>query len=449
MYTPFRRVPGPYYAAVSPCTTITIRNLNDAAKIAAGQTGSCSICHDTLGEDDVGTNLAMTFLDCNHSFHEVCLMQWLGSIVLPSIDQVDSAFQAPSEATSSTDVVEDDLPQHITSLETQIFVQEVGAAMQSIMDRMDEVSRPDENSPADFAMRRARGLSNRLTSGSEDQIREAVREINVIGPQILDEDVALDDLEHHLEEGEIRDDNDADQSLPPVDVFSDAFPYHDPLLRMSQTTERKHHCPLCRTPVFGQEAPCHSDTLQLLRVRLRLTDLAYTFFRYERNPYEDRDRTQISELLNRRYSDNEILGQHESLPSPPECRRMFKHARHCLRVSAYRYMRMHQLPAAEQLSVIQLISFFENFELKNDNMISFFFGEKPLEIGDWTAHFPFQDQSYYKDPKSFFSRVVFESRFDGNVPKAIPVPVQQSRAQEYLEGRERLRRQLTYAQSNR
>lgn len=222
---------------------------------------------------------------------------------------------------------------------------------------------------------------------------------------------------------------------------------------MSRTAGRRHHCPLCRTSAFGQKAPCHIDTLQLLRARLRLSDLAYSFFQYELNPYEAMDRVSISEFLNRRYNDNEILGEHEIRPSPQKCRTLFKQARDCLRIAAYRYMRIiPQLPAAEQLRVIQLIMFFENFELKNDNMRSFFFDPESQGYGRWKAHFPVKDISYHHDPKGFFSRVVFEPEsagsdatssteiLDGGMFDAPYGPT----AQEYLERRERLRRHLTY-----
>lgn len=145
MYTPFNRVPGPCYAGVPHCTIITVRKLNDATKLAAGQAGGCSICNDTLGEDGVSAKLAMTTLpDCNHSFHEYCLMQWLNSIILPPTAGADSALEAPSEAASSTDIG-NILPQQITP-DTQDFVQEVAAAIQHIMDGRDGFSGAEEHS---------------------------------------------------------------------------------------------------------------------------------------------------------------------------------------------------------------------------------------------------------------------------------------------------------------
>ncbi|KAI4173917.1 MAG: hypothetical protein LQ343_002685 [Gyalolechia ehrenbergii] len=476
-----------------------IENFNDAAELVAEQAGGCSICHDTLGDDGVSAKLAMIILpDCKHCFHEVCIMQWLNPIKLPSTDHASttgttsisgSVPQVSSDTPSTTDD-DNHLPQQIASQATQNFIQEVAGAMQHIMDRLDdderrEISDEEERSPRHRATQRARELVGRLASRDVEQIRVTVREINEQGVRILSEDRGLDDilgddqdnsvdnLEEDLEAGENRDEqptiipssphaaldddvvledlfdgdeegeihdeqpailpsipytvparpadsDSASQYLPPIDLFRESFLNLEGLPRISRTEGRTQNCPMCRGCAFGQKSPCHADTLQLLRVRLRLTDLAYDFFRYERNVDEQSNRAEVAVFLNRRYCDNMTLGEPEILPCPQECRKLFKEARQILRVAAYRYMRIQPLSAAEQLRVMQLAMFFESFELKDD-MISYFFDPKPHEHGPgWKIHLP--PRELYDDPKGFFSRIRFEQVSEGSDP-SFPIQV--------------------------
>ncbi|KAL9023024.1 MAG: hypothetical protein Q9196_007424, partial [Gyalolechia fulgens] len=225
MHTPFERMPGLNYGTVASCTQIMIEKFNNAAKLVTGQAGGCSICHDTLGDDGVSAKLAMTVIpDCKHCFHEICIMQWLSPITLPSTDQAStigttsisgSVRPASSEAPRTTDD-DNDLPQQISSQATRNFLQEVAGIMQHVIGQLNddgrrESSGEEHNSLPHYAMQRARELAGRLASRDEEQVRVAVREINERGPEILmNEDLGPDDIdgydsEDDLEEGEIRD----------------------------------------------------------------------------------------------------------------------------------------------------------------------------------------------------------------------------------------------------
>ncbi|KAL8942984.1 MAG: hypothetical protein Q9216_001340 [Gyalolechia sp. 2 TL-2023] len=459
MHTPFERLPEPNYGAVAPCTRFMIKQFNDAARLATGQAGNCSICHDTLGGDGVSAKLVVTVLPrCKHRFHEVCIMQWLTPIQLPSTDQAPatgttatsgSVHLALSEAPRTSDD-DNNLPQQIASLATQNFIHEAAGMMQSIMDGLD-----DNISPARHAFPRARELVGMLASRDQEQIRIAVREINERRSQILTnsmlefDNIFGDYLEDRLEEGEIREE---DQSLPSFDLFDDSSFDLEPIPRSSRT-ERRGNCPLCRGCAFDFESPCHVDSLQLLRVRLRLNDLAYVFFRYEHTTWEKSNRIDTAKFLERRYNDSVTLGEPEKLPGSSECRKLFKEARHALRVSAYRYMQVHRLSATEQLRVVQLVTFYENFELRDD-MITYFFDPKPQYHGKgWKVWFPSRElQSFSNDPKGLLSRVRLEPVSEGTDRKR-PIEVvadeemidgppssrlRKSKTQEYQERRARL-----------
>ncbi|KAL8720041.1 MAG: hypothetical protein Q9225_003034 [Loekoesia sp. 1 TL-2023] len=426
-----------------PCMQGIIDNFNDAIHHAAEQSGECSICCDTLGASKVGVSakLAMTTLPgCNHRFHEICIMQWLSPIKLPPTDHAptagstskpDSIVRASAEATNTTDS-DDDLPQQIASEATQNLVRGIAGMMQHMIDGLEADERrgstnddmqaieddTEEYNRPDRVVQRARTIASMLASRAEDQFRDVIREINERGLEILDDD---------LEEGEIREQpsilfpnlGDADsQALAPIDIFNNTLPNPNGVSRHNPSAARSHHCPLCRRLPFGQEVLCHVDTLQLLRVRLRLTDLAYACFHFQRRPEETKDRAGTVYFLHRRHADNEALGEHEILPFPQECRKIFKHARHTLRIEAYRYMQRHRLSAAEQLRVVQLITLFENFELQ-DEQIAFFFDPHPYyDTREWSCEFSAEEiQSMYENPKEFFKKMEILPMIEGSHPQ--------------------------------
>lgn len=442
MYTPFERGVTASYGAVMPCIQGIINSFNYAVNHAAEQSGECSICRDTLGtsKDGVSAKLAMTTLPgCNHCFHEICIMQWLSPIKLPPNDHAsnagstskpDSTVSAPAEATNATDS-DDDLPQQIASEATQNFIREVAGMMQHMINGLEADERrrstdedmrgteddTDEDNRPDRVIQRARTIASRLASRAEEQVRDAIREINERGLEILDDDL----------EGEIREEQpsilfpnsgDADsQALAPIDLFNDSLANPNGVSRNSPSAARSRHCPLCRRLAFGQEVLCHVDTLQLLRVRLRLADLAYACFQFQRSSDDNNDRAGIVDFLYRRHIDNQALGEREILPSPQICRKIFKQARQILRVEAYRYLQRHRLSAAEQLRVVQLTMLFENFELQ-DERIPFFFDPNPsYDNREWSCEFSAEGiQSMYENPKEFFKKMEILPLIEGSEP---------------------------------
>lgn len=231
------------------------------------------------------------------------------------------------------------------------------------------------------------------------------------------EDVYTDDL--LLDSGEPPEDDPVEpadpdvsdpQYLPPIDQW-DLTIYRDnsPTPRTHERQRARHsQCPLCRQAAFDTALDCHSDTLQLLRVRLRLTDLAYGIFDFERQEIEDSERDAIKDFLRRRNNDAVVLG--EQLHPPPsdleECRRVFTKAREQLREDAYNYLYVHrgQLSAAEHSHVIQLATVFEHLRLK-DAYIPFFFGGDPsIDLHEWNIRWTEEQlRDMFRDPETFFA----------------------------------------------
>ncbi|KAI4086453.1 MAG: hypothetical protein LQ344_007548 [Seirophora lacunosa] len=179
------------------------------------------------------------------------------------------------------------------------------------------------------------------------------------------------------------------QYLPPVDLWDGSImdPGHNPTAQdtAEEPTTQSSHCPLCRERAFNSAPPCCTDTLRLLRARLRLTNLAYGIFGFERCEAENAERNAITAFLRRRHSDSVVLEEAPSLPSAPDCRRIFTAARSQLRDDAYRYLYAHRgrLSAVEQLHVMQLVTVFEHFRLQNRYMRLFFGGDPGMDGYEW------------------------------------------------------------------
>ncbi|KAL8656155.1 MAG: hypothetical protein Q9210_000440 [Variospora velana] len=237
------------------------------------------------------------------------------------------------------------------------------------------------------------------------------------GADVYTDDLPLDS-EEPSEDGEIREDDpvepaDSDvsdpQYLPPINQW-DLTIYRDNG-STPRTPERhrarRSQCPLCRQIAFDTVLDCHSDTLQLLRLRLRLTDLAYGIFDFERQEFEDTERDAVKAFLQRRHNDAIVLG--EQLHPPPseleECRRVFTQAREQLRKDAYDYLYVQRgrLSAAEHSHVIQLATVFEHLRLK-DAYIPFFFGGDPrIDLHEWNIRWTEEQlRDMFRDPETFF-----------------------------------------------
>ncbi|KAL8988718.1 MAG: hypothetical protein Q9177_002255 [Variospora cf. flavescens] len=160
-------------------------------------------------------------------------------------------------------------------------------------------------------------------------------------------------------------------------MATDQLDRHEDLtVTQRPSSARNYSCPLCREHAFHSRLRICSDIVQLLRIRYRLTDLAYSMFGYERSAHEERERTAIIEFLSRRYTDILIESRREITPCPPDCRAIFWLARQTLRNNLGDYQKKYKLTAAEQLRVMQLDVVFENYQLM-DRAIPYFFDPHP------------------------------------------------------------------------
>lgn len=80
----------------------------------------------------------------------------------------------------------------------------------------------------------------------------------------------------------------------------------------------------------------HSDALQLLRIRFRLTDLCYTLLDLPLNLGKQQTKVEIASFLRRRCQDTVAMGVREIIPSVQDCRILFNHALFVLRREARR-----------------------------------------------------------------------------------------------------------------
>lgn len=370
-----------------------------ATKGPTGGDVNCPICHDSLTGSDGGIpKLAMVSLpDCGHGFHEVCLMQWLSPIKLPPTEKL---------STRCTDNSTDKTEYTTTAVLNNIYPSSYG--LQTIrmielgFDPLNAINQQQE--------------SMRDESGTFDP-----RELMLMQRQAtLDAETSDDDLE----EGEINEGlpnpylvshpfylpnvNTDTQDLPPVNLFADDlydFEYDNRDSSINLSGARSHYCPLCRQPAFGPFPTCQSDTLQLLRIRCRITDIAYALLKFDRTAQEENDREGLVKFIHRRHLDNVALGERESIPSPSDARLIFKHARWTLRRSAYRYMQIHNLTATEQLRIVQLATIFENLHLK-DTDIPFMFNPVLKNIRPTTLTLE-GIRKLNEDPKEFLEWIRF------------------------------------------
>ncbi|KAL8754923.1 MAG: hypothetical protein Q9199_004006 [Rusavskia elegans] len=146
----------------------------------------------------------------------------------------------------------------------------------------------------------------------------------------------------------------------------------------------KKNCPLCRKAIFTFNLE-HTDSLELMQVRLRLTNLAYQVCGFRRTGREQTERIALQQFLAWRWAEETSCKQDGTVVSMPDwadCVRLFKLARLGLRDEAWRYMRDYILLASEQMRVLQLITFFENIKLRSDLVAAFFMLDPTLNQ-DW------------------------------------------------------------------
>ncbi len=389
MDSPFQRSHHLSYAAVAPCMMATMSQFNRAAEEATQQADACecSICHDTLGP-----NLADVLLPgCKHRFHELCIQTWLSPIQLPDTTRepviffsglVDNTFREIEDRC----IVWETLARHSvhafasaepagTLFSGNDIDSEVEARAEAAYDQDEEMS----DGPEVRAREIASGLPTPSDGGSASPSAGEVEE---------------------LEEGEIREGQRVNGVFTnPRDRMLQAgmvLPISQQPQRLSQDLpeisehymyditpfpprEASHSCPYCRDSAFFENPiDCHADTLQLIRVRLRLTDLAYRCLGFLRSDREQQSRVTIIDFLNRRHADNITLGEREIPLTPSSCKRVFRQARSILRKDAYTYIVGHGLEhgSAEHSRVMRFGTFFEKFRLRNED-IPFFFDANP------------------------------------------------------------------------
>ncbi|KAL8914215.1 MAG: hypothetical protein Q9171_001086 [Xanthocarpia ochracea] len=384
MATPFPRDSRVSYGAVAHCMLSTMSLFNLAAERAAqqGETCECSICHDTLGP-----GLVMVALPgCNHRFHEICIQTWLSPIQVPDTTRepvrfwsacVDSVFRNIEDRTlgwAALALLPPDTPVYqaaAAELSTGNDIDsDVGEALEAAYDQDEEMaeelgdeleegeiqevqSPPNSQEPSDEELEEYEVPTALQIQNTFRTIREQFIEAGVLLPESQEAQRYPQDLP------EISDDY----------IFDDArFPPREP----------SHQCPYCRRPVFFTgPVGCHADTLQLIRVRLRLTDLAYRFLGFSRTDQENKDRETVTKYLDRRHADNITLGEREIPLTPRSCRRVFRQARSMLRKEAYVYGIRHEIEGTDEGALVeQFGTFFEKFGLRDEHT-AFFFDANP------------------------------------------------------------------------
>ncbi|KAL8736021.1 MAG: hypothetical protein Q9166_000583 [cf. Caloplaca sp. 2 TL-2023] len=332
----------------------------------------------------MGSDLTTVILPgCKHRFHELCIQQWLSPIQLRP---------TTSEPTRFWSAVVD-----------TVFCQlEDRAILLEILER----------SLPDFLSTRREPVA-RIATGDEidSEVEEALRE--AYAEDEMTEESEPEMSEDELEEGEIREVQPSQTSrfledLPPM---SENFVY-DRLPFTPRATSCS--CPCCREPVFfGGPVVCHADTLQLIQVRLRLTDLAYRCLQFIPTEQERQDREIVKRFLSRRHADNVAMGEREIPLTPESCQRVFKQARLMLRNHAFMYVMEHELIDVELTNSTRFGAFFENFHLQEEH-IAFFFDPNPAFnecLEDFEGTNP-QINVFDTDIRRFFA----ELRLDPGIP---------------------------------
>ncbi|KAL8706845.1 MAG: hypothetical protein Q9201_000113 [Fulgogasparrea decipioides] len=425
------------YSGVFPWVLRCIEQFNSAGLTWSHEQqegDTCPICHDSIPIRENGTFARITLPDCKHTFHELCALQWLSPILLPPTtreptgstsrldpvvlslearaDSVNRATPPPPSLSASRD---HEIISEIESLERRLTdyreiisnnvpwfggMRSITAGISRRLARLRTLNAGrDRDIDIEIDLLTTRLRLWRIGDRLESIVDSVSRLLRIIGPRselrILDDD---------LEEGEIRegepttydpnfglasaDDDDGrnngpvGQELPPADIFDGSFP-HIAAASSSSPTARSKQCPLCRQPAFDDESSPHADTVQLLRVRLRLANLAYACYRFSQSPVEKIDRANIEAFLERRHADNVAAGDQEVIPSLRNCKRIFKQARLQLRGEMYRSIRMYASHRTHsQINMLYLVAFYENFVLKDEH-VQYFFDPSPGPDQTW------------------------------------------------------------------
>ncbi|KAL8650957.1 MAG: hypothetical protein Q9210_003520 [Variospora velana] len=370
-YTPFIQKIATGYGAVEVGILAAIVDFNVAAqnarKATARHYGSCAICHDLLVSPESGApQLVLSLLPkCEHVFHEACIMQWLSPVqMVTKLEQRGSASMASQQSMLQEPF---DRTPHLLQIfdSTQQVAHQRGATRQE---------------------------RERIFHERREQFR---RQLITAQDLLYSSHPHMDHRNHSPQE---LGSNDRATATDHLDTYEDLTVTQRP------SPARNYRCPLCREHAFPSRLPICSDTVQLLRVRYRLTDLAYSIFGYERTTHEELERTAIIEFLSRRYTDTLIESPRETTPCSADCRAIFWLARQTLRKNLGDYQKKYKLTAAEQLRVVQFDLVFENYQLM-DRAIPYFFDPHPNLRGIFNFKISLSGDALRimnEDPKKFF-----------------------------------------------
>ncbi|KAL8672827.1 MAG: hypothetical protein Q9168_002738 [Polycauliona sp. 1 TL-2023] len=298
----------------------------------------------------------ITLFECGHSFHEHCFLENFGTISYPSLEdnlgKVATVLESKSVKCAS-----------VSKLPAGSKVRNAASRM---LDMIWNTTGQDMLTIINTAVQRALDQRGGL---QEDEIEEDLDPAHIKTRVVL----ALTDQEPFT------------QNLYPASPFVGDMLYREVYV----SDVKKDHppspsCPYCHQAAELGELDENADSVQLIRARFRLTNLAYQCLRFPRSRQEDVQREQIAKFLRRRSEDNDVLAIEnvDTWTLSDRGEHLFKEARIELREQAYFYATQHKPPHKELLPLLKLASFFENFKLKSEDQ-QFFFGTCPTLDWQW------------------------------------------------------------------
>ncbi|KAI4193560.1 MAG: hypothetical protein LQ350_008260, partial [Teloschistes chrysophthalmus] len=314
----------------------------------------------------------------NTRFHEICIMQWLTPIELaPTVKESPRSRKGLDSVVRSNETRAKLIRQHMQST--------------SQGQRTIQGTRPTDRQDA--------------ASGPAGLPLDLERSETHVEPFITyNQDSFADFTRSEGEEDDDDDENSNSQFLQPLDLFDNSL-YRSLRQPIYHPRPRSHRCPYCRQEARLVKKPGrHADTIQLLRVRLRLSDLAYACNGFARRRREEYDRSHIIKLLDRRLADNTELEDRETVPSYSQAKRIFKVARFSLREAALRFLLKRQHPTVQVQHVLQLVAFFENIKLQD--VYEFWFDPGPRSVDEWNIESLSNNiRLLYTDPRAYCDRL--------------------------------------------
>ncbi|KAL8941822.1 MAG: hypothetical protein Q9216_002022 [Gyalolechia sp. 2 TL-2023] len=376
------------YSGVEHCVHYNIIRLNNAAKKGIqepfGEDESCGICRDTLSTNE-GYTLAASVLQCKHRFHEFCIMKWLSPIKLPITESIP--LQPAAQTCNGKDHIGD------TDFENRTLRQLFSYSY--VADRMLELGIDPFN--------------------VEDNLEEVLQPLLRMLDRQLEEQQSEDDAPpRSAPDNGDPGSHGAIVEIPPQNGMSgsqmSSFQLYyrnavrQRLMARSSGPVHSHCCPVCRQPALAFPA-CHGDTLLLLRVRLRLTDLAYAFLRLERSASVKKDRMEIITFLHRRQADYTAQGEREIMPSLSDRRLIFHHARFVLWRKARLHQQKHGQSPKEPKRLQYLSLLLRHFKF-TEAFVPFFFDPNPEYDSEIRLNLSAQDREILRHDVGMLSKAL-------------------------------------------